>query len=100
VIDNGYLPLADAGLYVRPGRSREAAARWARRHLLPNVPHIHPPETGIMFCKTDIDKYLAQFRVDPQEALDRAVREATAFIREAQKRDREGRYTRKGEEAG
>ena len=83
--DGGYLSLADAGLYVRPGRSRVAAARWARRNLLPHIPHVHPPGTGVMFKKDDIDSYLSRFRVDPAEEVDRAVREATEFIRKAQR---------------
>lgn len=65
MIVSEYLPLADAGLYVLPGRSREAAAKWARRHLLPNVPHIRPPGTGILFKRSDIDTWLGRYRQEP-----------------------------------
>lgn len=40
----GYLTLAQAGAYCG-GRS----ARWARRNLLPNIPHLHPPSSGVLF---------------------------------------------------
>lgn len=78
--------LADAGLYVRPGRSRGAAARWARRHLLGHVPHYEIPNSGTVFRREEIDFYLEKFRVDPQEEVDRAVQKATGFLREVEDR--------------
>ncbi len=58
-------PLADAGIYVRGPIARAAAAQWARRHLVPHVPHFHPPGSGIIFRREDIDKWLARYRVEP-----------------------------------
>lgn len=55
-----YLTLAQAGMYCG-GRF----ARWARRHLLPYVPHIHPPGSGILFRTEDVDRWLAQYREEP-----------------------------------
>jgi hypothetical protein len=81
-----YLTLSDAGLYVRPGRSRGAAARWARRHLLGHVPHYEIPNSGIVFRREEIDAYLTKFRRNPQEAVDHAVRKATTFIQEVEDR--------------
>ena len=65
----GYLTLAQAGEYCG-GRS----ARWARRHLLPNIHHIHPPGSGILVNIADINAWLEQYRRDPID-LDRVVRD-------------------------
>ena len=91
MINGPYMGLADAGLYVRPDRSRGAAARWARRHLLGHVPHYEIPNSGIFFRREELDAYLTKFRVDPQDAVDRAVRKATVFLREVEERKERGR---------
>jgi hypothetical protein len=56
----GYLTLAQAGQYCG-GRS----ARWARRHLLPNIHHIHPPSSGVLFRREDVDAWLEKYRKEP-----------------------------------
>jgi hypothetical protein len=58
-------PLADAGIYVRGPIARAAAAQWARRHLVPHVPHYHPPGSGIIFRREDIDRWLTKYRIEP-----------------------------------
>ena len=63
-----FLSLAAAGAYVHGGTPRPASARWARRHLLPHVPHFQPPNSGILFRKEDIDRWLEKFRHDPAVA--------------------------------
>jgi hypothetical protein len=56
-----YLTLKEAGLYCG-GHS----ARWARRHLLPNVAYVDLPGSGAaLFKPEDIDKYLERFRREP-----------------------------------
>jgi hypothetical protein len=64
-----FLTLAQAGEYCG-GRS----ARWARRHLLPAIPHYHPPGSGILINIADIDSYLKTHRHEPVE-LDAVVRD-------------------------
>jgi hypothetical protein len=64
-----FLTLAQAGEYCG-GRS----ARWARRHLLPNVPYHHPPNSGVLFQQADVDAWIAQYRREPVD-LDRVVRD-------------------------
>lgn len=66
-MSRGYLTLAQAGEYC--GRR---SARWARRNLLPNIPHIHPPGTGVLFRVEEIDAFLALYRKEPVN-LDRVV---------------------------
>lgn len=63
----GYLTLAQAGAYCG-GRS----ARWARRNLLPNIPHLHPPSSGVLFRREDVDQWLAQYHRESVD-LDRVV---------------------------
>lgn len=56
-----YLTLKEAGEYAG-GHS----ARWARRHLLPNVPYVDLPGSGAaLFKPEDIDAYLERFRREP-----------------------------------
>ena len=56
-----YLNLKDAGLYCG-GKS----PRWARRHLLQNVPYVDLPGSGAaLFKREDIDKFLEQYRREP-----------------------------------
>lgn len=60
-MEERYLDLKAAGLYCG-GKS----ARWARRHLIPNVPYVDLPGSGAaLFKPEDIDAYLKQFRVEP-----------------------------------
>jgi hypothetical protein len=60
-MDRGYLTLAQAGEYAG-GHS----SRWARRHLLKNVPHVDLPGSGAaLFKPSDIDTYLKRFRREP-----------------------------------
>jgi len=56
-----YLNLKAAGEYAG-GHS----ARWARRHLLPNVPYVDLPGAGAaLFKASDIDAFLERFRKTP-----------------------------------
>lgn len=60
-MDRRFLTLAQAGQYAG-GHS----PRWARRHLLPNVPYVDLPGSGAaLFKREDIDSYLERFRVAP-----------------------------------
>jgi hypothetical protein len=59
-MERRFLTLAQAGDYVG-GRS----PRWARRHLLPNVPFIDIPGSGALFDVRDIDAFLESHRKKP-----------------------------------
>lgn len=60
-MDRGYLTLAQAGEYCG-----WRSPRWARRHLLPNVPYVGLPGSGAaLFKQEEIDTWLAQFRREP-----------------------------------
>ncbi len=60
-----YLSLARAGAFARGGTPNAASARWARRLLLPHIPHYHLPGTGPVVKVEDIDTYLEKFRREP-----------------------------------
>jgi hypothetical protein len=65
-MDQKYLMLADSGILCgRNPNSPAAAARWARRHLMGAIPHYHPPGSGILFKKEDIDAWLEKHRREP-----------------------------------
>ncbi len=61
-----YLTLAKAGAYCLGKEPSPATARWARRHLLSNVPHCDLAGVGAkLFTVEDIDSYLRRCRVVP-----------------------------------
>jgi len=88
-----YLGLAESGIYCGRAGSRAAAARWARRHLLSAVPHFHPPGSGILFRRSDIDQWLCKYRQEPID-LD-AIIAAVLKPREPRPRNARGRYETK-----
>lgn len=59
------LGLAASGHYCGRPRADRAAARWARRHLIPCVPHVRIPGAGVVFSRQDLDAHLAKFIVEP-----------------------------------
>lgn len=60
-----YLDLKASGIYCGRKESGSGAARWARRHLMGTIPHYHPPGSGVLFRKEDIDAWLEQHRREP-----------------------------------
>jgi len=59
-----YMTLEEAGQYVG-----KHSARWARRHLLPHVPHNDFAGAGAkLFNVKDIDAYMQRSRVIPTNA--------------------------------
>jgi len=64
-----YMTLAKAGAYILGKEPSPATARWARRHLLPNVAHSDLAGVGAkLFSVQDIDAYLRRCRVVPKNA--------------------------------
>jgi hypothetical protein len=64
-----FLNLSAAGAYCGRPRADRAAARWARRHLLPCVPHVRLPGAGIVFAQRELDTFLARYAVSPLDQL-------------------------------
>jgi len=64
-----YLTLAEAGKYCG-----NRSVKWVRRHLLPNIKHIHPPSAGILLDRESIDNFMQRFVVEPLN-VDDIVRE-------------------------
>ena len=62
-----YYGLAASGHYCGRPRADGAAARWARRHILPCVPHVRLPGAGIVFSQRDLDAYLSKYVVTPED---------------------------------
>ena len=64
-----YMTLAKAGAYCLGKEPSPATARWARRHLMGNVPHSDLAGVGAkLFSVQDIDAYLRRCRVVPTNA--------------------------------
>jgi hypothetical protein len=91
-----FLTLTDAGAYCGRRGSPASKARWSRRHLLSAVPHFHPPGSGILLRREDLDRWLSQYRQEPLD-LDAVVREVLRPL-EPRPRNARGRYETK--EAG
>ncbi|HZL97657.1 MAG TPA: helix-turn-helix domain-containing protein, partial [Terriglobales bacterium] len=60
-----YFTLSQAGKYC--GRCKDEA-RWSRRHLMGVIPHFHPPGSGVLFKKEDVDAWLEKHRREPVNA--------------------------------
>lgn len=64
MIAGPFLGLAAAGHYCGRPRTDAAAARWARRRLIGNVPHVRIPGSGIVFAQRDLDAFMRRHRVE------------------------------------
>jgi hypothetical protein len=60
-----YFSLAEAGRFCGRRGSDASCARWARRHLLPAIPHIRLPNSRAIIKKQDLENLLNQHRVEP-----------------------------------